>query len=269
VLLPTATEPTTKEMALIITGFQRSGKSLLRKLCNSHPEIRLTDGFNNFKKLNVPFPVHLSALRGPSHKRPLKDSVGKSPLHLLFRNGRFMVRYFTRLFTCGRWVVSVDDVETTLRSVLQASVVGDVYGQYIYILRRLAKLPNLKLAIIYRDCRDATSAFLKTIRKNPRNGAYFKECKTIERVAAQWVQAIENMQQHAENVNVIRYEELVTDPRKVVEMLGAWLGVDPHKFQYGKISSAWIGEHRESLSQEEIARIVSVAGTAMKALRYL
>jgi len=41
-------------MALIVTGHQRSGTSLLARLLNAHPEVRLTSEFGNFLRVGSP-----------------------------------------------------------------------------------------------------------------------------------------------------------------------------------------------------------------------
>ncbi len=41
-------------MALIVTGHQRSGTSLLARLLNAHPEVRLTSEFGNFLRVGAP-----------------------------------------------------------------------------------------------------------------------------------------------------------------------------------------------------------------------
>ena len=49
-------------MALIITGHQRSGTTLLARLFDTHPEVRITGEFGNFQKIGAPRSQYLRRL---------------------------------------------------------------------------------------------------------------------------------------------------------------------------------------------------------------
>ena len=67
----------------------------------------------------------------------------------------------------------------------------------------------------------------------------------------------------------MRYEDLVADGRTVLAAFGNWLGVDPQGFRHQMIDTAWVGEYKQTLSNDEIASIMRIAGPTMERLGYL
>lgn len=257
-------------MALIITGFQRSGKSLLRKLCNLHPDIALTEGMKNFRELNDSYAHHERALRKVWQKHPLVRFDGRGGSLWRVHNAVFVARYLMGLRTRRSRRIGLADVEEVLlRLFPEASVVGDTNSTYVFALDKLTRVPGLRVAIIHRDCRDVTSSLLGIVARKRHDAALAARYATVERIATKWVLAIEAMEGHADQAHCIRYRDLVADPQSVLAAFGNWLGVDPRGFQFQMLRSRWVGEYKQYLSDDKVARVMSVAGPAMERLGYL
>jgi hypothetical protein len=261
-------------MALIITGFPGSGKSLLWKLFNSHPDIELTERFRNFLELDVSPTKHAVALATPPLGRSRMyyartGSGNREGVLQHWKNRMFFARYFIGLLVRRKARIGVGDVESMLRRLFpHASVVGDAAASYLSALDRLTSKPGLALTIIYRDCRDVASCLLDRARRSP-GAAYARRYGTAEKTATSWVSSIEAMERHADKVHLIRYEDLITHPQTILAAFGNWLGVEPQGFQYQMINTRWVGEYKQGLSDGELASIISIAGPTMERLGYL
>jgi hypothetical protein len=72
--------------------------------------------------------------------------------------------------------------------------VDDKYPNYVFMSDKLTEVDGLSCWIIYRDCRDVTSSILKRVRNDWRNRSWANGINTVEKVATQWVRAIELME---------------------------------------------------------------------------
>lgn len=136
------------------------------------------------------------------------------------------------------------------------------------MLDRLVPLPQLLRLVIYRDCRDVTSSFLRKVRTDWKRQRWAQYVDTAEKVALRWVRAIEDLENHAEDLYIIRYEELVADPRPVLDRLARWLEVDPGGFEPGMVSASSVGKYMQGLTTRELDDVLKVAGSTMKRLNY-
>jgi hypothetical protein len=256
-------------MVLIITGFRCSGKTLLHRLCRSHPAIQLTDGLQNFRYIDMSFREHAERLRPRLSRSSVLGHEGPMAV------GRWKARifglcYLIALRAHSKGAVGVHHFETALRCVFPfAAIVGDVSSSYLPRLGRLTTEPGLSVVIMYRDCRDVTSCVLKKVRGRERKARHVLKYDTAEKAARVWLQAIHTMEAHADRAYLIRYEHLVADPKAVLAAFGRWLGVNPHQFSCQGIHTKAVGEFREYLSEEELATVSAVAGPTLRRLGYI
>jgi len=264
-------------MALIITGHQRSGTTLLSRLCSVHPEISMTNEFGNFLCLGQPYPKYAGRLLkrwGGVAARgwPLAENfTERGPRRtVLQQNNLFIWRYLTRVNARRGQIFSADVIDEVLREVLPAAhVVGDKYPEYIFSLDELIVDENLLCLVIYRDCRDVTSSTLVRARNQWRRMPIFvRKVNTAEKIAHRWVKAIEMMEKYRDRLFLLRYEELVQEPKKPIAELSQWLGIDPDGFQVERISARSIGKYRRGLTPEELATVMEIAGPTMSRLGY-
>jgi hypothetical protein len=91
---------------------------------------------------------------------------------------------------------------------------------------------------------------------------------TAEKIAAQWVRAVEIMERCSDRIKMIRYEDLVQQPKRELQTLSDWLGVDPSGFPNGLIRNASIGNYKSGLTNEELTNVMKIAGTTLARLGY-
>lgn len=256
-------------MALVIGGHMGSGKSVLRKALYFHPDIVTTDDFGTFCKIDVSYWQHVKGLQ-LKWRYPRQHSL----LSQAFA-ARYLVMIWFQSRASGR--VRACDIETVLKRMFRhASVVGDTYCRYAHRLNRTVSIPSLKHVVIYRDCRDVAAVMERRLkgrwsrsRYRPKDAPWIRNILPGKNLARHWVSYIQEMERHRDSVYVIRYEDLVADPRAVLTPLGQWLGVDPHYFQYGFIHTNSIGDYRQLLSDKTVAEILTVAGPTMERLGYI
>ena len=64
-------------------------------------------------------------------------------------------------------------------------------------------------------------------------------------------------------IHVVRYEDLVDDPKSVMAGVGEWLGVNPGAFPLEDVHGASVGKYRSSLSTEELKVVLDIAGAKL------
>jgi hypothetical protein len=254
-------------MALIITGHQRSGTTLLGRLFEPHPEVRITGEFGYFLEVGAP--------RGRYVRRLLKRWGGIAirgwRWNVMIPSNRFVLQYLHRIVGAGADGVTVEVIEQALHDLLPGvQVVGDKYPEYIWSLDDLATKEGLSALVIYRDCRDVTSSTLIKARTDWRHMPLFvRKLDTAEKVARRWVRAIDLMEAHRDKIFMVRYEELVTNAREQTARISEWLGIDPEGFKVKHISDSSIGRYQSGLTQAEIDTVMKIAGPTMARLGYL
>ena len=134
-------------MILLIGGYSRSGTTMLWKLFNRHPDIRLTYEFREFYALGKPFREYEREIlehmryRGIYGNRVLgPPDTGNKLLRGInvLQCYVFAARYLFRL--CRSRMAPIDSaaVEATLKSLFpQVRVVGDKYPNYVFMLDKM------------------------------------------------------------------------------------------------------------------------------------
>jgi len=257
---------------IAICGHPRSGTSLLFRIANSHPEIFMTTEFNCFRRLDVPYPAHARSIRKNWFRRPIivprDGSNGRGNARLA--SGVFLFRYLTGLLSHSGGPIDAQAVlETLHRLAPWAKFVGDKKPNYIRRLDTLLRMPGLACIVIYRDCRDVASSVLAKIRGAWAGRPIASRLSSAAQIADFWIESIETMERHASQLNIIRYERLVTDPQSVLMDLGSWLGIDGRGFKYGQINPGSIGNYRRGLTLDELRDILDIAGPTMRRLGYI
>jgi hypothetical protein len=257
---------------IVIAGMPRSGTTLLRRLCNCHPEMRVTNEFSNFAFIGDPLPIYaVRAVRRVLEINGSSRIIGKYGTRKANYLGNFctVTTHLSRLarMRVGRVTLSAI-VEEAHRAAPGVLVVGDKMPFYIFMMQRLTRLPGLKRVVIYRDCRDVTSSFLQMARTRWRHRLWIRKWNTAERIALRWVRSIEIMEHHARDLFAIRYEDLVEKPEAEMERLAGWLGVDPQGFDTKSVSGSAVGKYRQGLTPRELDDVLRVAGPTLHRLTY-
>jgi hypothetical protein len=256
-------------IGLIIGGHMRSGTTLLWELCNSHPDIVVTLEFGCFIGPGKSYFKHSREMLRRCWERrrgSLLDDTGLRWGRML-RNCHFITHYLLEVGKRNTGQIQGSDIQRALHHcVPEARIVGDKFPYYVFILNRLVEINELARVIIYRDARDVASSSLLMV--SSYNQPWVKFFNTAEKLAKQWVRAIECMEQHADKVHSIRYESLVSQPEVEVDKLSVYLGVDASGFSLDLVHNNSIGKYKHGLHPEELVTINDICGPTMTRLGY-
>ncbi|KAA3663510.1 MAG: sulfotransferase [Chloroflexi bacterium] len=258
---------------ILVTGHQRSGTTLLGKLFFSHPEMAVTHEFSNLMFLNQPLTNYMRAML--AYTNSVKAQFGflpqiENPRHIRWQNMLFTLRYLYHVMRVTRGVVDFSVIERALhRTFPNKTIVGDKLPQYSKQLHRFAGNDHVTCVVIYRDCRDVASSFLIKTQTDWADQPWVKKWDSTGKIAQRWVERIEHMEKWADQVFLIRYETLVTEPEQVLPQLAAKLNVDSGGFDVNMVDPGSIGNYRKKLTDREVADIMAVAGPTMARLGYV
>lgn len=268
---------------LIIAGMPRSGTTLLQRLCYHHPQMRVTKEFGNFGFIGDPLSSYMrrtaKRIQEINGRWRILGTPGQLPTALVkklrFRglnhaaNLRLAMAHLFRLARNGSGPVTLPALVAEARTIdPETRVVGDKLPQYIFMMNRLVEVEGLRRLVIYRDCRDVTSSYLLMARTKWSDRPWIHDTDTAEKIARNWVHAIEIMECHADHLFMIRYEDLVGDPPSEMRRLAEWLDVDPSGFIANRVSGSSVGKYRQGLTSPELDDILRVAGPVLERLKY-
>jgi hypothetical protein len=257
---------------VIIGGHQRSGTTILAKVLARHPQVGLTVEFDNFHGLHKSLRENMRLLLKRWRTVRLRnDFLPPSILKRanFLRNNVFIPAYMAGLLGSRGRTVELATIERSLTRLFPgARVVGDKYPDYIFQLGRLARSPDLRCIIIYRDCRDVTSSALVQARTTWRGRHFASNFDRAEKVAARWVRAIEMMERHQSHIYRVRYEDLVREPERELAAIAALLDIDPTGFPSNWLRTDRVGKHHRGLTPDELEAVIGIAGATMERLGY-
>jgi hypothetical protein len=241
----------------------RSGTTLLRSLCNGHPEMAITDEFKFFSGLGQTYREHGRRLIKRLWRQTLRN---KTRWKWNLDSCTFGVRYLFNLHRHRNHLIDVQAIESTLQSIFpEARIIGDKTPSYVFLLDKLVMITGLRCLIIF----DVTSSVLERVRAKWNKRAWSQTVDTAEKVAKRWVRSIEFMESHKEQIHIIRYEDLVREPRRELEALARWLGVEFAGFPKERIRDNSIGKYKNGLTDEELKTVMEIAGPTMARLGYV
>jgi hypothetical protein len=264
-------------MVLIISGHQRSGTTLLRRLCDAHPQMRIANEFGCFADVGLTVGQAVAARLAQwrlVNGRWAFDSRFASHPRRHWHNLSFGLGYGWQLARVSRGKVTVTAVAHALQKQLgETAVVGDKLPQYTPLLPTLLAQEAVKVLLIYRDGRDVTSSFLENVRTVWQTRSWASELNTAEKIAHHWVAQMNQMAELKatclpSQLHIMQYEQLVAEPDAALAALAAWLGVAPGGFPLQQVKTSSIGKYRQGLSPAEIAQVEAVAGPTLRQLGY-
>ena len=254
---------------LVIMGHPRSGTSILNRVCNSHPDITMTREFFNMvlprSYINHFYRIRKNFLR----KNPLQYTPGSIKRKKLW-SMIFFIRYMFWLLVDSRGYITVEGMQQTLgRLFPNVRIVGDKKPEYIWTLSNFEQM-NTYYVLIYRDGRDVAQSIHAKILTEWKDEKWTrKKYSSFTKIATLWVSAIEMMEENADHIYIIRYEDLVTNPKEELARLAEYLKVDPAGFKPEIIRSSSIGKYNQVLTEDQIAEFVAIAGPTLERLSYL
>jgi hypothetical protein len=260
-------------MILIITGQQRSGTTMLRYFCHSHPQIAVTHEFGTFLPVGRPYHDYAQAMRHYNQTvcgdwGYVKNFPAAWQTH--WYNTLFTLRYLYYLRRVGTESVDFTAIESALKRLFkEATIVGDKLPVYRLTLPQWVAHEQIRCLLIYRDCRDVTSSFLAKKRGDWQGQAWAERWDSATKIAQRWIKDVEQAEQLGSGAFIIRYESLVTQPEQVVPGLANWLGVSPEGFNTRILNPCSIGKYKEGLTTAELAEVMDVAGPTLARLGYV
>lgn len=260
-------------MPVIITGQERSGTTLLRNLCNAHPDMALTMEFGNFLELGNSLREYSAFIRKQQkinrHRSFLVQGAREQIWFEIFKSRRFVRRYLKKLTELNCDIVDVEAVDETLKRIFsQATIVGDKLPYYIRRMDKLVGQPNLKKIVIYRDCRDVVSSTLQMVRTHWSKREFTKDIDSAEKVAKRWVSAIEQMETYQEELYIIRYEDMISNPAQSIERLSRFLEIKSEGFPKEMIENRGEKRYLEFLTRKELEIIDEISGEYLAKYEY-
>jgi hypothetical protein len=262
-------------MVLLICGHPRSGTTLLQRLCDAHPEMAVTNELGNLDFLGQSFWQYSKNIL-----RRRREVNGGWAFHFSYakkherdylheQNLRFALRHLRYL--PQKWKpVTTETIEASYQTMFpRAKVIGDKLPHYIFRLENFAARQDMDRLVIYRDCRDVVSSFLKMVRTTWQGMSWTKYVDNAEKVATRWVRTINHIEEYADSMTVMRYETLMHEPVNELQRVAAAIGVDPAGFPADMIRPTSIGNYKKGLTAAEIDTILEIAGPTMERYGYL
>ncbi len=129
-------------VSLLISGHQRSGTTLLRRVCDGHPQMRLTNEFACFADVGLPVwqarRARWAQWRLVNGRWAFDSQFATHPRRHWY-NLWFLLRYSWHLGQATRGTVTVADVHLALQKTvgMGTAVHGDKWPQYMPLLPQL------------------------------------------------------------------------------------------------------------------------------------
>jgi len=261
-------------MLLIICGHPRSGTTLLQTLCDYHPQMAVTNEFGTFSFLNQTYWDYarntFDRWKRVQGKWAFDISYAYNKWFLRSNNLKFTLLHLWRMRRYYHATITLDAIQTIYRETFpSARIWGDKWPHYLFQMERFIQEPDLKRLVIYRDCRDVTSSFLKQARTNWAETKWVKNVDTAEKIATRWVRSMSLIEQYVNDLFVLRYEDLVQNPCEQLKHLSNWIGVEDDGFNREMISDTSIGKHEKGLTAKELDTVLKIAGPTMERYGYL
>jgi len=274
-------------MGILICGHQRSGTTILAQLCNSHPEILLTNEFGPYFHLDESRPAfsyHLLQRWWRAGNRslilPQKEIGAKVSGDLTPRqggNGRLRVlpglRMTLRLLKVLRpnagGIIGPAELEAGFQRVFPLTrFTGDKHPDYIFWMEKLSSIPGLTCLVMLRDPRDVISSSIRAYQ-DKWNKWWPDKMIDPGQVALRWKKIVAVIDRCADKIHLINYEHLIDDPAHTAVKLGGLLDLDPRKFRVSLVKPGSIGKYRQMLSPAVEEQILDLVAPEMRRFGYL
>lgn len=247
---------------MIITGHPRSGTTLLTSIIASHPETRVSFEFRNFF-VPKPYPDYIKRLRSDWYKRRLTEGDVRDTMLNWKKTLKSMYFYYAFRFYMREFrnqTVTLDNLRHVLYRVYSnAKIIGDKFPPYARNLDQLITHENCRLVFIYRDVRDVIPSAIRHFSDEEPS----QTTHQIEKFATSWVEVMQKAHQYREKLHLIRYENLLANPKDELQHLGAYLNIDAEKFDSSFIRQDNKGKFKSELTNTQIQVIQKIAGQTM------
>lgn len=268
---------------VFLSGNQRSGKTLLQLILASHPDVTISPGTNVIAKVLFEMPANRPM--SPENLRKMRQVLQKDRK---FKAWRIDHRAYQAHIAGYKDVTTGQAVEDIMRFFRDqtkpgARYVGNKKGCYCKdgdLVKQV--FPRAKLVFMLRDARGAVSSMLETQPEHDLTSA-----SLTWMIKARRIRTLK--QELPRDVFVCRYEELVTEPERVVrsltdflevpfvpEMLSAYRTNDAIRHQtdtthhetYEAITTRMIDEWKTHLTADQIREVEHLVGSELEESGY-
>lgn len=287
---------------VFVLGNPRSGTSLLRLMLTSHPELVIPPEAGFMCWLAEKYACFSRADWCDSSKVALfcADVVGSKK----FDTWNLPPREVMASFTVNTPETYAEACECVYKAFVQktkpsATRWGDKNNFHctkMHVLRSL--FPKAQFLHIVRDPRDVACSYRDVMNRESNSPYRPKLPVASEQIAQQWVENVSNIRNAFEQMpiwqrSIVRYEDLVTSPRKTLSGICKWLGLefDPQMLRFNEknkaeclepettldwkrrtldpVTSNRAGRYLRDLTIEQGAGIEATAGEEMKKCGYI
>jgi len=260
-------------MDFFITGFARSGTTLLSVILNSHPEIHvgkktlvhslvnLGDNYLGAADFEVKEPFHVNKLFSNS----LNSEKRWKPFHSSFLQSNHLQ-------------ASVAEATTTIKERESVSLLGDKIPLLTYRIPDINLLfPNAKYICLIRDPRSVVNSHKERLHNSPLLTAY------------RWKKFMLSIEYYKKilggaRILLMTYEELIQDTKPAIEKICTFLNIDfepsmieLHHNQQLQSNNSYVGSYfdtskindwEQKLSSRSIRQVERMTGDLMQTYEY-
>ncbi|GAA4290504.1 sulfotransferase family protein [Aestuariibaculum suncheonense] len=272
-------------MDFFILGNPRSGTTLLRLLLNAHscigvpPECGMIQWWHSTYKA-----------WGADEHLLAQDFLGDILRSKKIEDWHINPADITNILEADYTYAEVFDA--IYRQYTGKPIIGDKNNYYIHHLHTLKHIyPKAKYIHLVRDGRDVACSYLQLQHLNQELKYIPKVSNNIERIAGEWdanVSKIDNFLE-SENALVIRYEDVLSDTKKTLQLVCAFLGTafEPDMLSYytnnnepestlhwktkvlEPLDTRNFNKFKTVLSESELDLFHAVAGNTLKKYNYV
>lgn len=208
---------------LFIIGMPRSGTKLLRELLNNHPLISIPEIETNFLQVWGKNWQKYGDLSNPANFKKFYEKSLVLPYFMYMKENKKLIKCKDWYHLCQNYTVQ-NVFETLIRHDANVKyesqkIWGDKspkYRRYICLLNEL--FPEARFIHIIRDVRDYCLSIKKAWGKNMFRAAQ-RWCNDVSKVQ-------KDIKKFPEKYLEIKYENLITDPDKILKQVCNFLNVE-------------------------------------------
>ncbi len=255
---------------LVLGGAMRSGTTLLKRLIDSHPQVRL-------------MALELRALRYAdlatwAHVAVVSRHFASERASIRHKEFRAQVhRYLSHVLRGFRLseLVTVDRIHSALSVTLgdgTVRYVGDKYPDYVLQYAQFIHRPKTRCVFVYRDARDVVASLVERIQRGPWQGRkWTANYDSIEKATEYWLTVMQilcDIQRLETNALLVRYEDLVLRTAESIAAIAQHLQLPQDGFDTRLPDPSSIGRHGTRLGRDEVQAVERRAGPMMEAWGY-
>lgn len=255
---------------LVLGGAMRSGTTLLKRLIDSHPQVRLMKlELRALRYADLAIWAHAAAVG--KHFASTRDRVRDKEFRGQVR------RYLAHILRAARLseLATLDRIHGALAAALGDGgprYVGDKYPDYVLQYAQFIHRPTTRCVFVYRDARDVVASLIERIQRGVWRGRkWTRQYDNVEKATQYWLtvmQVLNDIQRLETNALLVRYEDLVLRTAETIVLIAQHLELPVDGFDARLADPSSIGRYGERLTSDQVDAIERRAGPMMEAWGY-